>query len=387
MRRSYLFSSESVSEGHPDKVADQISDAVVDWALARDPNARVACEAFVGPRLLAVGGEVRSEVFSHDELVAAVPDLVADVVRQIGYGAPGSGLDLASAELRVCLAAQSDDIHRGVERADGHLGAGDQGLMFGYATDETDTRMPLPLKLAHDLLRRHALVRRTDALSWLGPDAKSQVTVRYVDDRPEAVTALVLSTQHAEGISLERVVQAVQTEIVDAVVGDDLRAEGMRVLINPTGIFVLGGPAADTGLTGRKIVVDTYGGSCPHGGGAFSGKDATKVDRSAAYMARYVARNVVAAGLARRCTLQLAYAIGVPEPVSVFVDLHGSGDVDPGRLEQAIGRTFDLRPAGIIEALDLRAPRYRSTATYGHFGRDEFPWEREDRVEALRRAL
>jgi S-adenosylmethionine synthetase len=387
MARTYLFTSESVSDGHPDKVADQISDAILDWALERDPRARVACETFVGPRRILVGGEVSSSEFTEAEVNEAAPATVEEVVRGIGYGDPGSGLDLARTDIVSDIAGQSADIAHGVDRDDRATGAGDQGMMFGYACDETPERMPLAIQLAHALVRRHAEVRNDGTLPWLGPDAKSQVTVRYGDDESISVHTVVVSTQHAEQISVEQVRAAVEEHVIDPVVAPQLRLPEFRLLINPAGRFVRGGPDADTGLTGRKIIVDTYGGSCPHGGGAFSGKDATKVDRSAAYAARHVARNVVAAGLGRRCTLQLAYAIGEPAPVSLHVDLHGTGVVDEVVLEDAVRQVFDLTPDGIIEALELRAPRFRATAAYGHFGRPEFPWEREDHVDALLSAI
>jgi len=390
MPRAYLFTSESVSEGHPDKIADQISDAVVDAFLSADPNAHVACETLVTKDLVVLAGEFETagiELF--DRLRRDAEGLARSVLRDIGYRDAQTGIDPDRCEVRVAFHGQSPDIRRGVDRQDGTIGAGDQGLMFGYACDETPELMPMAITLAHRLMERQALVRKSGELAWLRPDAKSQVTVRYEDGRPPAVQKVVLSTQHAPDVDTETVRAEVIRRIIQPVISESLRADGIQYLINPTGRFEVGGPNGDTGLTGRKIIVDTYGGACPHGGGAFSGKDPTKVDRSAAYMARNVAKTVVAAGLARRCTLQLAYAIGVAEPVSVHVDLHGTGTVDEGSLEDAIRADFDLTPAGIIRELDLRRPIYRKTAAYGHFGRPcpEFTWEQTRRAESLRKRM
>ena len=382
MSRDHLFTSESVSEGHPDKVADQISDAVLDWCLARDPQAKVACETLIAHRSLTVAGEFRAAVPDFlSELESAIPRLARQVIRDIGYTL-ASGFDPEGHQLSLVLNAQSLDIHRGVDRADGELGAGDQGLMFGHACDETPELMPRALMLAHRLVARQAEVRKDGTLPFLRPDAKSQVTLRYRDGEVAGVHTVVLSTQHDPEVPDARLHEAVREEVLRPVLGREALAQA-RVLINPTGRFVTGGPEGDTGLTGRKIIVDTYGGACPHGGGAFSGKDPSKVDRSAAYAARWVAKHLVAAGLARRCTVQVAYAIGVAEPVSLRVDFHGTGRIPEAEAEAAVGRTFDLRPAAILRDLDLRRPIYRPTATCGHFGRDGFSWEACGRVGEL----
>ena len=388
--RSYLFTSESVSEGHPDKIADQISDVILDAFLTRDPNARVACETVLANQFVLVAGEFKTADKSVFEAVQRDAErLVRLTLREIGYTSMADGIDPDQCEIRIAFNHQSLHISQGVDRADGEMGAGDQGLMFGYACDETPELMPLAISLAHRLVQRQAERRKSGLLPWLRPDAKSQVSVRYIDGQPVAVEKVVLSTQHAPDISTDELREIVRREIVDPVIPESLRGEGYEVLINPTGRFEIGGPNGDTGLTGRKIIVDSYGGSCPHGGGAFSGKDPSKVDRSAAYMARYIAKNIVAAGLARRCTIQLAYAIGVVAPVSVFVDTHGTGIVDDDTLEGSVKATFDLTPRGIMDALSLRRPIYRGTAAYGHFGRElpAFTWERTDRVDALTQAL
>lgn len=388
--RSYLFTSESVSEGHPDKMADQISDAILDAFLRRDPDARVACETVLADQFVLVAGEVKTTDNRIFESVRQDAErLVRQTVREIGYTCLADGVDPDRCEIRIAFNHQSAHINRGVDRPDGELGAGDQGLMFGYACDETPELMPLPISLAHRLVQRQAERRKMGHLPWLRPDAKSQVSVRYLDGQPVAVEKVVLSTQHAPEISTDVLREIVRREIVDPVIPESLRGDGYAVLINPTGRFEIGGPNGDTGLTGRKIIVDSYGGSCPHGGGAFSGKDPSKVDRSAAYMARYVAKNIVAAGLARRCTVQLAYAIGVVAPVSVFIDTHGTGVADDTMLEAIVRVTFNLTPRGIVEMLELQRPIYRRTAAYGHFGRElpEFTWERTDRADALLNAL
>ncbi|MEO6866741.1 MAG: methionine adenosyltransferase [Gaiellales bacterium] len=402
----YLFTSESVTEGHPDKIADQISDAVLDAILEEDPMARVACETFLTTGLAVVGGEVSTSTF------VDVQQIVRDTIVQIGYNSSKFGFDGRTAGVLVALDEQSRDIARGVdtgkemressERGDGETGdvydqhgAGDQGMMFGYAVDETDELMPLPITLAHGLTQRLALVRRTGDIPYLRPDGKAQVTVAYdADDRPVRVDTVVVSTQHArthdgELLTSEGRIKADVIEHVIKPVLGEWWNESLTIHVNPTGVFVLGGPHADAGLTGRKIIVDTYGGSARHGGGAFSGKDATKVDRSAAYAARWVAKHVVAAGFARRCEVQVAYAIGVANPVSLHVQTFGTGTVSSDRIEQAIRATFDLRPAAIIDQLDLRRPIYRQTAAYGHFGRPDLdlPWERLDRVEQLKAAV
>ena len=377
-----LFTSESVSEGHPDKIADQISDAVLDAILSQDPMARVACESFVKTGMVLVGGEITTSAW------VDIEELVRQTVRDIGYVHSDMGFDANSCAVLSAIGKQSPDINRGVDRKDPkELGAGDQGLMFGCACDETPELMPLPIMLAHRLVERQAQLRRSGELSWLRPDAKSQVTVRYRGDRPEAVDTVVLSTQHDAAVDIDTLRREVAERIIRPVLPAHLCPQPPRVLINPTGRFVVGGPMGDTGLTGRKIIVDTYGGRCPHGGGAFSGKDPSKVDRSAAYAARHVAKNIVAAGLARRCVLQLAYAIGVSAPVSLLVDTQGTATVDEILLEAAVRAVFDLTPRGIIERLDLCRPIYAETAAYGHFGRElaAFTWERTDCVDALQR--
>lgn len=386
MTREYLFTSESVSEGHPDKVADQISDAILDWVLARDPHGKVACETLISKDSLTIAGEFRAAIpdVLH-ELRSAIPGIVNSVIQDIGYTA-ASGFDPDDYDLRLALNAQSDHIHQGVERGGGVLGAGDQGLMFGYACDETPERMPLAIMLAHRLVAKQAEARKSGKLPFLRPDAKSQVTLRYQAGCPVGVHAVVLSTQHDPDVSESDLQEAVREEILIPVLGAEALAAA-RVHINPTGRFVIGGPEGDTGLTGRKIIVDTYGGSCPHGGGAFSGKDPSKVDRSAAYAARWVAKHLVAAALAKRCTIQVAYAIGVAEPVSLLVDFHGTGTIPETSAEELVRSVFDLRPAAILEALDLRKPRYLPTAVYGHFGRAGagFTWEQLDRIDQLQK--
>lgn len=386
--RSHLFTSESVSEGHPDKMADQISDAILDVFLELDPNARVACETVLADQFVLVAGEFKTADHAVYEVVRNnAENIVRQVIRDIGYTCKEDGIDPDKCEVKIAFNHQSAHINQGVDMANGEIGAGDQGLMFGYACDETPELMPLAISLAHQLVRKQAELRKSGALPWLRPDAKSQVSVRYVDGKPVAVEKVVLSTQHAPDISTEVLREFVRKEIVEAVIPAKLRSKNFEVLINPTGRFEVGGPNGDTGLTGRKIIVDTYGGSCPHGGGAFSGKDPSKVDRSAAYMARYIAKNVVAAGLATKCLVQLAYAIGVIEPVSVMVDTCGTGRIEDEALELLIRKTFKLTPKGIIDTLDLKRPIYAQTAAYGHFGRTDvdLPWERTDQVEALKR--
>jgi S-adenosylmethionine synthetase len=376
--RNGLFSSESVSEGHPDKLADRISDAVLDEFLRLEPSARVACETLLADQCVVVAGEFKTrnpDVFR--QVRERAVSIVAGVLRDAGYRDGATGIDPERCAVQVRFNGQSADINRGVDRADGVIGAGDQGLMFGYACDETPELMPAPIVYAHRLVRRQAELRRSGALSWLQPDAKSQVSFRYEDGRPVAVEAVVLSTQHAEDFDTDTLRAAVSREIIDAVIPKALRASGYRELINPTGRFVTGGPKGDTGLTGRKIIVDTYGGAAPHGGGAFSGKDPSKVDRSAAYMARFLAKQVVARGWSPRCLVQLAYAIGVAEPVSFLVDADGASAARNAEIAQALQAEFDLTPAGIIGQLNLLQPIYYPTAAYGHFGRDDLnlPWE------------
>jgi len=381
MADSYLFTSESVSEGHPDKVCDQISDAVLDAVLAQDANGRVACETLVKNNLVVLGGEITTNVVIDYDHVAR------DVIRRIGYTAE-MGFDPDTSTVLAVIGKQSPDIAQGVDEGKGldlEQGAGDQGLMFGYATNETDVLMPMPITLAHRLMKRHAEVRHSGKLKWLRPDAKSQVTVRYVDGKPAGIDTVVLSTQHAPDVKYETLKEAVIEEIVKPVLPAEWLDKNVKYFINPTGNFVIGGPVGDAGLTGRKIIVDTYGGMARHGGGAFSGKDPSKVDRSAAYAGRYVAKNIVAAGLADRCEIQIAYAIGVAKPVSIHVETFGTGRVPDNRIVELVREHFDLRPKGIIQMLDLLRPIYLPTAAYGHFGRTEssFTWERTDKAAAL----
>ena len=381
----YLFTSESVSEGHPDKVADQISDAVLDAMLEQDPNSRVACETLVTTGQVVVAGEVTSKSFV--DIQAVVREVIAD----IGYNDPAQGFDSRSCGILVALDQQSPDISQGVSEGVGlheEQGAGDQGMMFGYACRETPQLMPLPVTLAHRLLMHLTKLRKSNKISYLRPDAKSQVTVEYVDGKPKRGDAVVISTQHHPKASHQRIEKHMIQQVVKKVIPARLLDEDTKYHINPTGRFVVGGPQGDCGLTGRKIIVDTYGGTCPHGGGAFSGKDPSKVDRSAHYMARYVAKNVVAARLASRCQVQLAYAIGVPEPVSVLVDTYGTGVLSDEEIAAAVQQVFELTPKGIIQTLKLKRPIYRKTTNYGHFGREleEFIWERTDKAKALRRA-
>ncbi|WP_240193364.1 methionine adenosyltransferase [Desulfobulbus alkaliphilus] len=384
--RPYLFTSESVSAGHPDKLADRISDTVLDAFLERDPTARVACETFLADNLVVLAGEFRTTPPGLCDLIReAAPNLVRQVLRDTGYDSTFPGIDPDRCEILVRFNQQSSDISRGVDQDD-RLGAGDQGMMFGYACKETPELMPLPIMLAHRMVQRQADLLKSGKIPWLRPDAKSQVTVRYRGHHPLSIETVVFSTQHTEEINLDILRNEVLEQIIVPVIPKDLQ-QGMRTLINPTGRFTIGGPKGDTGLTGRKIIVDTYGGACPHGGGAFSGKDPSKVDRSAAYMARYMAKNIIAAGLADRCTIQIAYAIGMAEPMSLFVDTHGTGKVNDTTIEQAIRAVFDLTPAGIIKTLDLCRPIYAQTAAYGHFGRDGLPWERTDRVEKIQRVI
>jgi S-adenosylmethionine synthetase len=385
MSNDYLFTSESVSEGHPDKVADQISDAVLDAILAEDPYARVAAETLCNTGLVVLAGEITT----HAQIDYI--DVARDTIRRIGYDNTEYGIDYRGCAVLVAYDKQSPDIARGVDRAhddDLDQGAGDQGLMFGYACDETPELMPAPIHLAHRLVERQADLRRDGRLPWLRPDAKSQVTLRYVDGRPVAIDTIVLSTQHAPDIALETLREAVIEEVIKPVLPRDLVKGEIRYLVNPTGRFVIGGPHGDCGLTGRKIIVDTYGGSSPHGGGAFSGKDPSKVDRSAAYAGRYVAKNVVAAGLAARCQVQVSYAIGVARPTSVMVTTFGTGRIPDDQLARLVQEHFDLRPKGIVRMLDLLRPIYAKTAAYGHFGREEpeFTWERTDKAATLRAA-
>ncbi|MEY2342369.1 methionine adenosyltransferase [Acidithiobacillus sp. IBUN Pt1247-S3] len=385
MSKSHLFTSESVSEGHPDKVADQISDAILDAILAKDPQGRVAAETLITTGLIVLAGEITTSA------QVDYADVARQTVRRIGYDSSEMGFDWASCAVVQTLDKQSPDIAQGVDEGKGldlDQGAGDQGLMFGFACDETDVLMPTPIYFAHRLTERQAMVRKDGRLPWLRPDAKSQVTVRYEDGRPVAIDAVVLSTQHSPDVSHADLVEAVREEIIKPVLPPEMLHKGTNYFINPTGRFVIGGPVGDCGLTGRKIIVDTYGGQGSHGGGAFSGKDPSKVDRSSSYAGRYVAKNIVAAGLAKRCEVQVAYAIGVSQPVSLMVDTFGTGVIDDDRIAAIVREHFDLRPKGIIQMLDLLRPIYGKTAAYGHFGREEpeFTWERTDRAAALRSA-
>ncbi|HYA47021.1 MAG TPA: methionine adenosyltransferase [Burkholderiales bacterium] len=379
---SYLFTSESVSEGHPDKIADQISDAVLDAILAQDKRSRVAAETLVKDNLVVLAGEITTGAQVNFDEVARKS------IKRIGYNDPAIGFDSSTCTVLIAYGKQSQDIARGVDEGKGldlEQGAGDQGLMFGYACDETPQLMPLPIYLAHRLVERQSEVRRDGRLPWLRPDAKSQVTIRYTDGKPDSIETVVLSTQHKPGLTHEQIKEAVIEQIIKPVLPKKFVKGAITYHVNPTGSFEIGGPKGDCGLTGRKIIVDTYGGSAPHGGGAFSGKDPSKVDRSAAYAARYVAKNIVAAGLATKCLVQVSYAIGVARPTSVMVTTQGTGKISDEKLSELVQKHFDLRPKGIIQMLDLLRPIYEKTAAYGHFGRDEpeFTWEATDKAQAL----
>jgi len=383
MSRSFLFTSESVSEGHPDKIADQISDAVLDAILAEDPQARVACETLIKTGVVVLAGEITTSAWVDFD------EIVRNTITDIGYINSDVGFDGATCAVLSCIGKQSGDIAQGVDRVHPEeQGAGDQGLMFGFATNETDVLMPAPITYAHRLVQRQAEMRKTHILPWLRPDAKSQITFRYENDEIIGIEAVVLSTQHDPDISQERLREAVMENIILPVLPEEWLDKHTKYHINPTGKFVIGGPVGDCGLTGRKIIVDTYGGMAHHGGGAFSGKDPSKVDRSACYAARYVAKNIVAAGLADRCEIQISYAIGVAEPTSISVNAFGTGRIDEERLVEIIRGHFDLRPYGLVKMLNLIRPIYKSTAAYGHFGREEekFTWERTDKADALRDA-
>lgn len=376
-----LFTSESVSEGHPDKIADQISDAVLDEILKQDPKARVACETYVKTGMALVGGEITTSAW------VDIENLTRQVICDIGYTHSDMGFDAHSCAVLNAIGKQSPDINQGVDRANPlEQGAGDQGIMFGYATNETEVLMPAPITYAHRLMEQQAKVRKSGKLDWLRPDAKSQLTFIYEDNKIKGIDAVVLSTQHAEHVSQKDVFEGVMEEIIKPVLPSEWLSQNTKYFINPTGRFVIGGPMGDCGLTGRKIIVDTYGGAARHGGGAFSGKDPSKVDRSAAYAARYVAKNIVAAGLADRCEIQLSYAIGIAEPTSIMVETFGTGKVANEVLVKLVREFFDLRPYGLIQMLDLIRPIYRETAAYGHFGREHFPWEKTDKAAALREA-
>lgn len=378
--RDYLFTSESVSEGHPDKMADQISDAILDAMLAQDPRSRVACETMLATGLVVVAGEVTTRAY------VEIPAVVRNVVRDIGYNSGDMGFDYNSCAIMVSLNRQSPDIARGVDENGGEQGAGDQGMMFGYAVNETPEFMPLSSSLSHRLVKDLARLRKAGAAQFLRPDSKSQVTIEYRDGKPKRVDTIVISTQHSPDVNQEDVKNFVKSELISRVIPKELVDANTKVHVNPTGRFVVGGPQGDCGLTGRKIIVDTYGGHGAHGGGAFSGKDPSKVDRSAAYAARHIAKNIVAAQLADRCMVQVAYAIGVADPVSVMVNDFGTSRVGTDVLSRAVKKIWNLKPAGIIEQFDLLKPRYRMTSTYGHFGRDEaeFTWERTDKVDELK---
>ena len=385
-----FFTSESVTEGHPDKICDQISDAVLDAILAKDPMARVACETSTTTGLVLVMGEISTNCY------VDIQQIARDTVREIGYDRAKYGFDCDTCAVLTAIHEQSADIALGVDDSVEHresgdeadrFGAGDQGMMFGYATNETEEYMPMAIMLAHKLTRKLTEVRKSGLLPYLRPDGKSQVTVEYENGKVKRVDTVVVSTQHSEQISCEDLRRDVKKYVIETTIPKELLDEKTKYFINPTGRFEIGGPHGDSGLTGRKIIVDTYGGSCPHGGGAFSGKDPTKVDRSAAYMARYICKNVVAAGLASECTLEVAYAIGVAKPVSLFVNTKGTGKLPDGKIAYIISKEFDLRPASIIKTLDLRRPIYKATAAYGHFGRPEFPWEKLDRVDDLKKYL
>lgn len=385
-----FFTSESVTEGHPDKICDQISDAVLDAILAKDPYARVACETSATTGLVLVMGEITTNCYVDIQSVAR------NTIRRIGYDRAKYGFDCDTCAVLTAIHEQSADIAMGVDDSVEHresgdeadrFGAGDQGMMFGYATNETEEYMPLPITLAHKLTRRLTEVRKSGLLDYLRPDGKSQVTVEYENGKVKRIEAVVVSTQHSESVTTEQLRKDVEKLVIRAALPDNLMDENTKIYINPTGRFEIGGPHGDSGLTGRKIIVDTYGGSCSHGGGAFSGKDPTKVDRSAAYFARYICKNVVAAGLADECTLEVAYAIGVARPVSLFVNTKGTGKLSDEKIADIIAKEFDMRPYSIIKTLDLRRPIYEATAAYGHFGRPEFPWERLDRVDDLKKYL
>ena len=383
MAKEYIFTSESVTEGHPDKMADQISDAILDYIIERDTHARVACETLLSNGFCVIAGELKTHTY------APMQEIAREVIRSIGYTDASYGFDYRSAGVLNGVGEQSPDINQGVDQSGGEIGAGDQGLMFGFACKETAELMPLPISLAHKITAKLAEVRKNGEIPFLRPDGKAQVSVKYVDDKPVAIDTIVVSTQHHPNVSLQKVQEEVMSKVIKEVIPTALLTEDITYHINPTGRFVIGGPQGDAGLTGRKIIVDTYGGSCPHGGGAFSGKDPTKVDRSGAYAARHVAKNLVASGACERATIQVAYAIGVAKPVSIYVDTHDTNVVDEAKIVACVEELFDLTPRGIIESLDLLRPIYRKTAAYGHFGREEenFTWEKLDRVDEIRSFL
>ncbi len=383
MTKEYIFTSESVTEGHPDKMADQISDAILDDIIAKDPKARVACETMVSNGFCVIAGELKTTAYT------PMQEIARKVIQEIGYTDANYGFDYKAAAVLNGIGEQSADINQGVDQADGEIGAGDQGLMFGYACKETPELMPLPIHISHRLTERLAFVRKEGIIPYLRPDGKAQVSVKYIDGKPVSVETVVVSTQHHDDVDQAQLREDVINEVIKVAISADLLTDDTIYHINPTGNFVIGGPQGDAGLTGRKIIVDTYGGSCPHGGGAFSGKDPTKVDRSAAYAARHVAKNLVAAGACERVTVQVAYAIGVVQPVSIMVNTHETGVVSDENIEACISELFDLSPKGIIDSLDLLRPIYRKTAAYGHFGREDqdFTWEKKDRVEDIKAFL
>jgi S-adenosylmethionine synthetase len=383
MAKEYIFTSESVTEGHPDKMADQISDAILDYIIAQDPHARVACETLVSNGFCIIAGELKTEIY------APMQEIAREVIREIGYTNSAFGFDYRSAGVLNGIGEQSSDINQGVDKESGELGAGDQGLMFGYACNETPELMPLPILLAHKITAKLAEVRKNGTIPFLRPDGKAQVSVKYRDGKPIAIDTIVVSTQHDDNITQKTLHHAVMTEVLEEVIPKELLNDSITYHINPTGRFVIGGPQGDAGLTGRKIIVDTYGGSCPHGGGAFSGKDPTKVDRSAAYAARYIAKNLVASNVADRVTIQIAYAIGVVQPVSIMIDTHGTSIIEESKIEACVEALFDLTPAGIIKELNLLRPIYKKTAVYGHFGREDmqFTWEETNRVKEIKEYL
>jgi S-adenosylmethionine synthetase len=383
MPKEYIFTSESVTEGHPDKMADQISDAILDYIIERDPHARVACETVLTTGICLIAGELKTDIY------APMQDIAREVIREIGYTDASFGFDYRSAGILNAIGEQSIDITQGVDKLSGEIGAGDQGMMFGYASNETKELMPLAISLAHKITAQLAKVRKNGTVPFLRPDGKAQVSVKYIDDKPVAIDTIVISAQHDENISKELLEEAIITEVINEVIPMEFLSNDITYHINPTGRFVIGGPQGDAGLTGRKIIVDTYGGSCPHGGGAFSGKDPTKVDRSGAYMARYIAKNLVSAGVSNKLTIQIAYAIGVVEPISIMIDTHGDNRIEEGKIINCIQELFDLSPAGIIKELDLLKPIYKKSATYGHFGHEDkgFTWEKINRVNEIKSYL
>ncbi len=382
MSKEYIFTSESVTEGHPDKMADQISDAILDYIIERDKSARVACETVLTTGICLIAGELKTKIY------APMQDIAREVIREIGYTDASFGFDYRSAGILNAIGEQSIDINQGVDRVSGELGAGDQGMMFGYACSETPELMPLPISLAHKLTAKLSEVRKNGTVPFLRPDGKAQVSVRYIDGEPIYIDTVIISAQHSQNISSDMLRESIITEVIEEVIPKELLKD-TTYHINPTGRFVIGGPQGDAGLTGRKIVVDTYGGSCPHGGGAFSGKDPTKVDRSGSYMARYIAKNLVKAGVSEKLTLQIAYAIGVSEPISIMVDTHGTSKIDNIDIGRCIREIFDLTPAGIIRELDLLKPIYKKTASYGHFGRENmgFSWEETNKIDEIKSYL